>query len=174
MFSKSGPSKSSAVDGGYCIDSVDVGLVFVDTRTVVVAAKHNHGFLNRHTVERSLISVGEGRVCGERTASVIVLIGNLLHLFSHEIVSFVADAAVGVPVVAGVRRALDADSADPDISKFAETANLVPVLVFPAHWGNKHYAALGCGIINFVQFALSAGRVDPVVSENTDAGLSLN
>jgi hypothetical protein len=123
---------------------------------------------------RGFVSVGIGRVSGERTSSVDVLVWDLLDDLSDEVVARVAHAAVGVPVVGGVTWASGADTSDSDIADLTEAAIFVPVLVESAGWGHEGDAVLIGLRIDLVNLALTTGTVDAVVALGTHTGLGLS
>ena len=86
----------------------------------------------------------------------MVLVGNLSDLLADPVVSGVADAGVGVPVVGRVFGALDADTSDSDIAYFTEAAVLEEVLVSSAGWGDKGITGEGDSVVDFVHSALAA------------------
>lgn len=101
------------------------------------------------------------------------MVGDLPHLFAHEVISRHAYTAVRIPIVVGVLRASRAHSSDLDVTPLAEATVLKEVLVLSAFRSHEGRAALISGVINFIDLALTAGTVDKVVSESTDAFLIL-
>lgn len=70
----------------------------------------------------------------------MVLVRDLLHLGTYEIIPGVADAAVGVPVVARVLGANSADTVDLDVESLAETNVFEQVFVL-ATGGDVNFSA---------------------------------
>lgn len=101
------------------------------------------------------------------------MVGDLPHLFTHEVVSRHAYTAVSIPIVVGVLRASRAHSSDLDVTPLAEATVLKEVLVLSAFRSHERRAALIRGVVNFIDLALTAGTIDEVESESTDAFLIL-
>jgi hypothetical protein len=102
----------------------------------------------------ALIRVREARIIIEGTSGVIVLVGQLHHLLTNEIVSMVTNAAICGPVVGGVSWANSTYSTDFNVSSLAEAAIFEPIFVESALWSHKGCAGLLDWIINLVHFAL--------------------
>lgn len=68
------------------------------------------------------------------------MVGEHLDFLTDEIVSIIADAGVEVPAVSGVFRTFHTYSGNSDVSKLAEAAAFVPILVESADWGNRIFA----------------------------------
>lgn len=98
----------------------------------------------------------------------------MLDLFSHEVVSFITDAAVSMKVVGGVLGTAVADSVDSDEPPLAKTAASEPILVEPTLWRHKRSASLVGSAIDLIVSTLAADSVDEVVPESTHAGLLFN
>jgi hypothetical protein len=164
------PSSPVADDWGI-INVANVGSVGVDAGGVVVAADHDDGRAGQRATEGVLVGVVKSGVAGEGAASVGLLVGDLLDLLPTEIKSGVADAAVGVGVVAGVGGTLAADSVDLDVAGLAKTAAQVPVLVEAADGRHEGGAGLVDCVVDLVMGALAAVAVHQVVPEGAHAGL---
>lgn len=82
------------------------------------------------------------------------MVGHLLHCLSHEVVASIADAAVGVPVVARVLGADPADAVDLNVTTLAEAAALEEVFVDAACGSDKGVTALVDKIIDLINGAL--------------------
>lgn len=123
---------------------------------VVVGAYDYDGFLDGYTGGGGFVGIVAAGVAGEGAAGIVVLVGDLPDLLSNEVVSGVADAGVRIPVVRGMLWAGNADSSNPHISNFAETAVLEEILVSSALWRDEGVTALCVGIVDLVKGTLHA------------------
>ena len=98
------------------------------------------------------------------------LIGSLLDLLSHKVVSGIADTGVQVPIVGGVLGALDALAVDPHVAVLAEAAALVEILVESADGLDDGVAGLGGAAVDLVVSTGATSTVNKVVPEGADAG----
>lgn len=164
-------SLSSA--GGRVVDVVDVGTVGVDVGGIVVAADHDDGLSGSHTRVGGLVAVTVAGVGSVRAAGVVVLVGDLGHSLTHEVVTSIADTTVGVPVIGRVFGAGDASAGDTDVADLTETAVLVPVLVEAAVGRNDGVASLSGAVVDLVHQTLSTNPVDAEVATGTHTGLGI-
>jgi hypothetical protein len=95
----------------------------------------------------------------------------LFDLGAYEVVSGIADAAVGVPVVAGMFGASGTYAVDFDIETFTETAIFIQVFVDATGGHFDRFAGLVEGVVAFIGETLVAGAIDAVVPQSADTGL---
>ena len=99
------------------------------------------------------------------------LVGNQPHLLSHEVVPWLANATVSIPVIVGILRTYHTSTTDSDEPNFAPAADFEPILVKTADWRNENVTGLSSCVVYFVHSTSLTGAVDPVVPERTHAGL---
>ena len=66
---------------------------------VVVGAYDYDGFLDGYTGGGGFVGIVAAGVAGEGAAGIVVLVGDLPDFLSNKVVSRVADAGIGIPVV---------------------------------------------------------------------------
>jgi hypothetical protein len=99
------------------------------------------------------------------------LVGQLPHLLTHEVVAGLADTSIQVVAVEGVLGTGGALAVDPVVSRLAETAALVPILIEPTGRRNNRGADLPAAVVDLPVRAPSADSVDEVEAEIADTGL---
>lgn len=82
------------------------------------------------------------------------MVGHLLDLLPHEVVTGIADAAVGVPVITGVLGADPAFAVDLNIAALAEAAGLEEVFVDTAGGSHEGVAGLVDDVVDLIDWAL--------------------
>lgn len=84
------------------------------------------------------------------------MIRNLFYLFTDKIVSRVADARVGVPVVGRMSGAGYTYSTDSDVSQFTETTVFEEIFVSSTIWWDEGVTTEGNSVVDFIHSTLPA------------------
>ena len=88
------------------------------------------------------------------------MVGDLLDLLAHEVVSLVTHAAIRIYVVGGMLGTGIADSVYSHESSLAEAAAAEPILVEATIGWDQGTTSLGNRAVDFIACALSAGAID--------------
>lgn len=160
MMQSKSPSSSSVPHRLSVIIVAEVRSVRIDLRRVVVAAQHDYRRTAQRTSKRVFVRVHIVGIARKRTASVGLLVGDLLDLLAHEVVPLVAHAAVCIYVVGGMVGAGIADSVYSHESSLAEAAAAEPILVEATLRWDQGTAGLGNRAVDFIARTLSAAAID--------------
>lgn len=99
------------------------------------------------------------------------LIGELKYFLSNEVVTMVANASIGGPVIRRMFRASHTLSLDAHVAILAEAAALVPILVESTDGGNEGVASLGGAVIDLFSGATIANSLDEIEAKSTNTSL---
>ena len=159
MQSKSG-SSSSVPHRLSVIIVTEIRTIRIDLRRVVVAAQHDYRRTTQRSCKRVFVRVHIVGIAHKWTAHIGLLVGDLLDLLAHEVVSLVTHAAIRIYVVGGMLGTGIADSVYSHESSLAEAAAAEPILVEATLGWDQDTTGLGNRAVDFIACALSAGAID--------------